>query len=396
MSVTTKRKETVCKQYSLYLKIIYHYGNKVMLFKQLHQYSEALGLSKSYSHFHNEIKDLIEANILRKEPFIAFGKTTQLHFLTMRKYGIRFIEGKNNSAAVGAVPKANTNERILISLFKNSYILDKIIPRLNKHHIDVCYESINKMLRDDKSTILFNKNKGLEYLNTWNDVFVQKYFDVDAVKYDIKSLQDVNEKKMQGLKKGSKASVGKGNGKLLSGTENSLETIQERYYELPITERGVNDKYNKLNKYNIDSMLNGYSYISQIKLVKDVFTITVLIFDINNHQNIYKIGTQIASIFHMFARYINNDLFIGSSNFKLKIGVISLDEQADSNLKNKAYKKVRDYISKEMKGQQLQVILKNWNVSEDICEKYIEVHFANYNLTNRYLEGIKYCNLIRK
>ena len=97
-----------------------------MLLKQLHEYSRVLGLSKSYSQFLGQIQELIEGDVLRKEAFVAYGRNTQLHMLTIRKYGIRFIEGKKDSQSVGAVPKANTNERILISIFKNSYILDKI------------------------------------------------------------------------------------------------------------------------------------------------------------------------------------------------------------------------------------------------------------------------------
>lgn len=370
-----------------------------MLLKQLYEYALAFGLVNSQTQFYLQIKELIEADILRKEPFVAFGKTTQLHMLTMRKYGIRFIEGKKDSQSVGAVPKANTNERVLISLFKNSYILDKIIPRLKKHYGEISYDNIILMLEQDKSTILYNKNKGLEYLYSWSDSFLNQYCDVDSVKFDISILEDLQRRRKRGLKRGSESSQGKGKGKLSSGAENVLEEVQNHYEDYLETKRDIfkeDRKYDKLMNYNIDSMLNSYSYISQLKEIKGVFTVTVLIFDINNRQDIYKMGMNIASIYHMFFRYLMNNLKFGVPNFKLKVGIVCLDEEAEKNMIAGSQKVIKDYISKEEKGEQLKVTLKNWNISEDVQEKYIEVLFTNYNLTNRYLDGVKYSNLKRK
>lgn len=391
-SVTNKRKETVCNKYRLYMNIIYRFGNKVMLMKQLFQYAEALGLVKSQPQFHSQIQELIEADILRQEPFVAFGKTTQLHMLTMRKYAIRYVEGKTDSQSVGAVPKANTNERILVSIFKNSYILDKIIPRLKKQGSEVSFQSINVMQKDDRSTIPYNKNKGLDYLSTLDDAFLNKYFNLTLLNAEIKDMELLRNKKNTGLKLGSEASKGKGKGKVSSSELNVLVAVQNRHFGLIETEHSQkvqNKKDRKLYSYNLDSMLNAYAYISQMKEIKDVMHITVLIFDINNKQDEYSIGTQIASIYHMFYRYFD-------FKFKLKVGIICFDEEAQSNMKAESKRKVKDRITKEPKGEMLKVTLQNWNVSEDMQKKHIEVIFSHYDLTNRYLEGIKYSNLVKK
>ena len=98
----------------------------------------------------------------------------------------------------------------------------------------------------------------------------------------------------------------------------------------------------------------------------------------------------------MFFRYLKNDEILGLPTFKLKIGLICLDEEAEKNMQVASHKKIKDYHTKEVKGEQLKVILKNWGISEDMQEKYIDILFKNYNLTNRFLEGVKYSNLVRK
>ena len=396
MGVTTKRKQTICEQYCSYLDIIYYFGNKVILLKQLWEYAEILGFAKNYPQFLGHIKELVEADILRQEPFVAFGKVTQLHMLTLKKYAIRFVEGKNSSQSVGAVPKSNTNERIIVSIFKNVYILDKIIPRLKKQGIELSCKGIKKMLENDRSTLLYNKNKGLDYVYTWEVPFLQKYLSLNMLNYDIRILEEIRNKKYKGLEKGSKASVGKGKGKVSEKRIDTLETAIKKHSKIVEAENNKkghqleSQKLKKLDKYNIDSMLNAYAYISQLREIKGVFTATILLFDIYNNQDVYKMTTHIASIYHMFYRYLSVD------TFKLKFGIVAFDEEAQKNMESVAKRQTKDRISKELKGEQLKVTLKNWNISEDILEKYIEIHFTNYNLTNRYLDGVKHSNLKRK
>lgn len=391
MAVTNKRKESICIDYSTYLKIIYHFGNKVILMKQLFEYAKAFGLAKHYPEFHGHITDLVENDILRQEPFGAFDKKTQLHMLTMRKYGIRFVEGKTSSQDVGAVPKANSNERILVSIFKNHNILFKQIPRLQKNNAEISFESIINLLKMDKSTLLFNKNKGLDYLSTWKDTFIDLYCDVNTVNYDIKSLETLRDIKKVGLRRGSELSEGKGTGKALSGTENVLENakkLNEKTAPTNGVEFGYARKQHKLSNFNIESMLNGYSYIAQIKESNNVLVITVLLIDLNNKQDFYKMTTQIATIFHMFDRYLKVD-------FKLKFGIIAFDAEGQKNMEFESRRVVKHAITKEVKGIMLQNTLENWGM-DYIAQKKVEVQFTNYDITNTYLDGIKHANLLRK
>lgn len=385
---TNAKKQRACEAHSTYLKIIYHFGNKVILMKQLFEYAQALGLAKSYPQFHAHVQELVDADVLHQEPFEALGKTTQLHMLKMRKYGLRFIEGKADSTGVGAVPKSNSNERILLAIFKNVYILDKIIPALQKKNTPVSYESINELLEAHRSNLLFNKNKGLDYMQTWDSDFMSNYFDIPAVQGDVAKLELLNAKKKAGLLKGAKASEGKGVGGRMASNE-PIANI-EADFELAEEKPKQNKKLKKMNEYNMDSMMNAYSYIAQMKEINGVFNITALMFDISNGQDVYKLSTQIASIYHMFFRYLKPDM-----PFLLKVGVIALDGESELNMKKEASKTVKDRITKEPKGALLETTFNNWSISYAEQEK-IKVVFSNYDITNRYLDGIKHANLMRK
>jgi hypothetical protein len=391
MAVTNKRKQEVCELYSTYLQLIYHLGNKVMLMKQLFEYAKIMGLARHYPHFHSQIKELVEADILRQEPFVAFNKVTQLHMLTLKKYAIRFIEGKEKSHEVSAVAKANNNERILLSIFKNTYILDKIIPRLIKQGVEVSFSNIVAILNQDNSNILYNKNKALDYLNELLDSPLKQYFNMDEMNYVIHGLVQLKNKKMEALKRGAETREGKGKGKISSQSKNAILGVYERYTAIQEMEnsqliQSVKDR--KIANYNIDSMFNAYCYIVQIKPINNTLMITVLLFDLNNKQDIYKFATHIACIYHMFNRYLN-------TNFKLKVGIIALDEEAQKNIEADAKRGVKDIWTKEIKGERLPNILRSWGVDE-VMQQNIDIRFTNYNITNRYLEGVKYANLLRR
>lgn len=84
MGNSNANKQSVCERYSGYLYIIYHFGNKVILIKQLYRYAQEFGLADSYSAFYGHIKQLINAELIRKEAFLAYGRKTQLQMLTLK------------------------------------------------------------------------------------------------------------------------------------------------------------------------------------------------------------------------------------------------------------------------------------------------------------------------
>jgi hypothetical protein len=52
--VTNEEKIAICEKYNDYLRLINLFGNNVMLLKKLNQFTEALGLHRSYFIFKNK------------------------------------------------------------------------------------------------------------------------------------------------------------------------------------------------------------------------------------------------------------------------------------------------------------------------------------------------------
>lgn len=378
MSVSNANKQAVCEKYKTYLEIIYTFGNKVILMKQLYRYAQLLGIATNFSTFYSSIMELINADILKKESFNALKKKSQLQMLIMRKYGIRFLERKPNSYGVASLKKAQGNERILVSVFKNQYILNKIIPRIQKESGRLTLEAIIELLERDQSTVLSNKNQGLSYLlKIRNEATLQRHLDILSVEQDIETMQGIKKRMEEGLKKGSKVSDGKGRGRL--HPPDRVGKVVESIRDFT--------KEEKIDNYTLDTMLAFHAYIAQIRLDKGRIKITVLIFEIHNRSNMYKIATHIACIYHMFARYFKD-------KFELKVGIVSTDDFASNYLKMQAESAAIDFISKEKKKTRLSYLLENWGIKPSMQEQ-IEVHFANYDITNQFLDGIKHANLVR-
>lgn len=383
MAISIANKQAVCEKYRIYLEIIYAFGNKVILMKQLYQYAELMGVARSFSRFYSSLMELVNAEILRKESFNAYGKKTQLQMLVMRKYGIRFLEGKPDSYSVASVKKALGNERIMVSIFKNQYILNKVVPRLQKEDKAIKPETIIELLERDQSSVLYNKNQGLSFvLRMRNEVTFQKYLDETSVQQDIEKMQGIKQRIEEGLKRGSKTSDGKGQGRLRlseASTIDRLENVYGRKRDL--------SKEDKIDNYTLDTMLAFNAYIAQIRLDKGHIKITALIFDIHNRSNIYKIATHIACMYHMFTRYFKDKI-------ELKVGIVSIDEFASSHLKMQSESTAIDFISKERKGTRMSYLLESWEV-KPMMQEHIEIHFVNYDITNQFFDGIKHANLLK-
>ncbi|KIL38670.1 hypothetical protein SD70_24780 [Gordoniibacillus kamchatkensis] len=386
MSISNANKQSVCEKYRSYLEIIYHFGNKVMLMKQLYQYAELMGLAKNFSTFYSGIIELVHNEVLKKETFTAFGKKTQLQMLTLRKYGIRFIEGKQDSYSVASVPRSNGNERILVSIFKNCYILKKLVPRIQKEGKKVTFDTIKNMLERDYSTILLNKNQAIFFMTKLrNDTTLQHLLNVSNVDYDMRRIQEIKQKLAEGLRKGSESTEGKGKGRLYSSSTSPIDDLKNE--TVIQAERGLT-KAEKLDNYTVETMLAFNAHVAQIKFIQNRANVTVLIFDIHNKTNIYRMVTHIACMYLMFRRYFKEDLF-------LRVGIVSIDEFASKNLKAQAESTFIDFISKERKGTRLSAILSDWGV-DALMQERIEVQFTDYNITNDFMDGIKHANLMRR
>lgn len=382
MAVSNASKQLMCEKHRVYLEIIYHFGNKVMLMKQLYQYAQVMGIVRSFSAFYSSVIELVNADILRKESFNAFGKKTQLQMLVMRKYGIRFLEEKTESYSVASVKKALGNERILVSIFKSRYIINKIVPRIQKVGKEVTFKTINEMLEHDRTSILHSKNQGLPFLmKIREDAELQGCLDMVSINQDIEKMQKIKQKMEEGLRKGSKASEGKGKGRLHSASAISfdIDKVAERSRDL--------SKEEKIDNYTIDTMLAFNAYIAQIRADKGQIKITALIFDIHNRSDIYRITTHVACMYHMFNRYFKGKL-------TLTVGVVSIDKFASNNLNMQAESTVIDFVSKERVGTRLSHLLRKWYV-DLLMQEQINVHYVDYDITDQYLDGIKHANLLK-
>lgn len=394
MSISNANKQQICEQYHNYLKIIYYFGNKVMLLKQLWGYANEMGLARNLNEFYAQIAKLEKYEIFQKKPFTAYDKKTQVQVLVLRKYGIRFIEGKQDSYNVASLPVALSNERILVSMYKNCYIQLRLFPRIRKAGGAITFENINKILEHDCSTLLFNKNKGIDYLvQLINDERFRGEFDEDQLTGEINDMEAVKEKRLLGLRKGSFSRTNESKEIQHSSV---LEETSLQKHEDGAEAPYVSPKMHRIQCFSVDTMLNCNYHITRIRRIKDRMHVTVLLFDINNKQDAHKIAVDIACLYHMVNRYLRCDRpLINKNNFKLNVGVVCLDESAAMRVKSDSEALVRNFNTKEVLGTRHSVTLENWNVG-DGEQKQIEVHYVDYNITNDFLDGIKHANLIRR
>lgn len=394
MGISITDKQQVCEQYHEYLRIVYHFGNKVMLLKQLWNYAKEMGLARNLNEFYAQMAKLEKHNIIRKKPFTAYDKKTRVRVLILRKYGIGFIQGKQSSYNVASIPVALSNERILVSIFKNCYIQLRLFPRIRKAGLAITFENIVEILRYDCSTLLFNKNKGIDYLEQLiNNGRLRGEFDEDQLVSEIKNMGSVKQKRLLGLRKGSFSRTNES--KEIQHSSVLDETNLQKHEdgaEAPY----VSPKMHRIQCFSVDTMLNCNYHITRIRRIKDRMHVTVLLFDINNKQDAHKIAVDIACLYHMANRYLRCDRpLIDRNNFKLNVGVVCLDESAAMRVKSDSEALVRNFNTKEVLGTRYSVTLKNWEVDNEM-QKQIEVHYVDYNITNEFLDGIKHANLNRR
>lgn len=384
MGITNAKKTEICDKYRAYLEIIDLIGNKVMLQKQLIELVLKLGIAKHTIDITKAILELEHYEIIKKEQFL----NTTHKVIVFKKFAIRYLTGATRSKEVGAVPKSQSPERVLLSVFKSHYILTKIIPNLQKQGVEVALFNLKEYLKVQVSSVLYSKNEGVKYFNQVNSS-TKGLLSAEAFE-SLKIMQEQEQRRQGGLNKGSQATEGKGNGKLISSSADALGDITKAFEKEKEDIFKLTPKQKKLEEYSFDSMLNAFIYIAQIKMVNKVTVVTVLDFDLFNKQDLYRIALNISAVFLMLKRYFKDTI-----EFKLKYGVITYDQVAQNNLMEEANRKSINPRTKEFceKGRLLELFRLN-EISEIDWES-IEVKFVNYNITNSYLEGIKYLNIAK-
>lgn len=234
------------------------------------------------------------------------------------------------------------------------------------------------------------RHQGIELLYKIQDssAALHPFLNISEINYEINRLKEIKQKRSMGLRKGAMASEGKGFGKVYSTHGRALaEFVRGNEIEMGMdSQMYASLKSRKLDYYSIDSLLNAHVYVAQMKIIQRRPQITLIMFDIHNKQNVYRMATQIACAYQMFERYFND--------FSLRIGIVGVDGVACKVLESDSKAEVRDFYTKEIKGSKISRILADWRVNY-VKQERIHVHFTHYDITNQYLDGVKHSNLMR-
>ncbi|MCC0665437.1 hypothetical protein, partial [Clostridioides sp. ZZV15-6597] len=193
--ITNKRKQTACKKYDIYLRIINVLGNKIMLQKQLVQIVLELGVAKNSFEAMRAILELEEAEIIKK---IKFSNTTQ-KFILFKKYAIRYLAGASNSNDVSSLPAVNSNKRYIDSIMKVEFILKVLIPTTKKVKGKVDFDILLNMIDELNCNILHKANDMEKYYKNILSKSTIK-FEKEEVENDMAILLQEKEIRMNNLK----------------------------------------------------------------------------------------------------------------------------------------------------------------------------------------------------
>lgn len=112
----------LCIKHKEILDIIGVINKGYILQKQLIEYILKLEIAPTEYGARKIITDLEEGEIIKKISFLD----TNNQIILLKKFGIRFIKGKNDSQSVGAIRTCTTNRRYYKSILLNHYILKKL------------------------------------------------------------------------------------------------------------------------------------------------------------------------------------------------------------------------------------------------------------------------------
>jgi hypothetical protein len=376
----------LCKNHETYLKIIYHLGNKVITLKQLFQYAELLGITGSQTKFRSSVKELEEAKIIEISKLIG-EKTTQLHYITLKKNGIMFIDGEEDSRKVAPVPKSKNEDRILLSIFRNCHILDRQIPLMREKGEEVVFDSIYKKFNGINSTLLYEKNQGYIFLERLKK---SDYCNSEEIETVLKQMNETLKKRQVGLEKAQRTkSQGMGNA-TLTAAKGAVQEAENR-----IKPPQKKTKREKIATYSVDSMLHYNAFVTSIRGDEDKkkIYVNVVIYDLHGSQNVYKIATHVACIFEMFRRYFYAPKDKAFSII-LTVRVFTTSHKGAEHMKSEKERIVTDPRTK-VQDQLLEKTLHSWIDEQGDNEtlENIKVYLDYFDIENRFFEGKKYLNL---
>jgi len=387
---TNAQKDELCDRYLWLLVTIYVVGNKVMLSKQLKELSIAFDRAKDKYEYWMIINELKSHDVIKSESIIINGKATRHQMIILKKYAIRFLEGKESANGVASVPKATTNERIFISIFKTAFVMDKIIPELQKKGVYVSLSYVEEYLEIYCSNLLLNKNKGLCYLEFLREALPVGVIDMYSFNKDTKALKEIEESRIRALIEGSYSRNGKGKGKTKASVVDPLGVVTEKYISTNPRPPGSlfdNPKDRRLFESGFNSLFNAYIYIAKIDFGNDNSChVDTVQFDLNNNRNLYKIVQNAVVTYNIMKRYLNVE-------FKFEYTVACIDKDAAKSLEKEANERARDKKGNYKMNTKLQEYF-SINKIDNHVTAGINIIFLDYAITDRYLCGIKYINIL--
>lgn len=297
--ITNKAKEEACIKYKSYLNVIDKLGNKIMLEKQLISLCIKLNIARDRFIVLKAIQELERNEVIKK---INFGGSNN-KIIIFKKYAIRFLGGFNSSQNVAAVPKVNSNNRYYLSYFKVQFVIEIIIPSLERLEEELTLDSLISYIERLNSNILYNKNYCFEYYNN-----LKNNFKDNICENELNRALDILKKEYESLLK----NLGK---KTNETKDKSIKKVRKT-------------KWDYLAESNIGTLIRKNIYIGQIKRTDNNIKIFVYNFDVLNSQNVDNIVLNYCICYMLFKRLFN-------CNIELFFRVIAINKIAKENLKLK-------------------------------------------------------------
>lgn len=298
--ITNKTKEEACIKYKSYIDVIDKLGNKIMLEKQFIALCVKLNIARDRFIVLKAIQDLEKAEVIKK---INFGGSNN-KIIIFKKYAIRFLGGFNSSQRVAAVPKVNSNNRYYLSYFKVQFILNIIIPSIERLEEELTLDSLISYIERLNSNIFYGQNNVLEYYNNLNKKF-KKYINEDESNRALDILKKEHDTLIKNLERK----------KTNETKDKSIKKVRKT-------------KWDYLAEANIGTLIRKKIYIGQIKRTDNNIKIFVYNFDVLNSQNVDNIVLNYCICYMLFKRLFN-------CNIKLFFRVIAINKIAEENLKLK-------------------------------------------------------------
>lgn len=179
--IATADKQRVAEQYRDILRVINLFGDGAMLQDQLQQILILTGIYSRKASIVDALKKLEEHEIIKK----VTPRSYRSQFILLKKYGIAFLKGKENSQQVSAL-KQISNDKYDRMVFRAEIVIQKCFQKQKK------LEEILYLLDKQACSILYNKEQALEYVEKHSKRFLnnQQYkFQLELLKLARKQVK---------------------------------------------------------------------------------------------------------------------------------------------------------------------------------------------------------------